>query len=56
MSEDGETIMANLMNVLRETRIIIKHGHIEVQGAIAIIAMLLMLIFAKDLIPLLLRS
>ena len=48
--------MNNLMNVLRETRIIIKRGHIEFQGAIAIIAALLILVFAKDLIPLIFRS
>jgi hypothetical protein len=44
------------MNLLRDTRIIIKRGHIEFQGAIAIIAGLLILIFAKGLIPLIFHS
>jgi hypothetical protein len=48
--------MRDLMRVMRETRIVIKRGHIEFQGALAIIGLLLILMYGKDLIPLIFRS
>jgi hypothetical protein len=54
-SKDGVSIMYDIMNALKDTRIIIKNGNIELRGAIAIIAVLLILVFAKDLIPLIFR-
>lgn len=48
--------MREIANVLRETRIVIKKGHFEFHGAISIIAALLILFFAKDLIPLIFHT
>ncbi len=43
--------MRDFMRVLRETRIVIKKGHIEFQGALAIVGLLLLLMYGKDLLP-----
>jgi hypothetical protein len=47
--------MRDIVNALKDTRIIIRNGNIELRGAIAIIAVLLILVFAKDLVPLIFR-